>query len=190
MRKIIAIAVVVTLAMFATSAFAVTPPTTTTGAPVALTAIIPSYIGFLAPNVSSVTFDFSALGLNVATGLNITKLAPGTNPSWTLMYNLAGKPTVTVCAYVTPLAGSGTNSFAFTGADLYAAPNGGASAQFNATGCGQTGNAVVMDTISSATFNTGKSEAFSGMFLQTPGGGVVPPPDTYTGTLTIVAQVQ
>jgi hypothetical protein len=106
------------------------------------------------------------------------------------MYNLAGKPTINVCAYVTPLAGGAGNSFVFSGANLSASANGGAQGFFNSTGCGQAGNTMVMDTISQATSNTGKAEAFSGMFLQTPGGGAVPPPDTYTGALTIIAQVQ
>lgn len=161
-------------------------PTSATGGPVTLTAIIPAYLGFGLPNVSSVTFDYTNIGSMVATGGPITKLATTPLPSWTLTYNLSGKPTVTVCAYATPLAGS---TYSIPTSSIFAAPNGKATVQFTGDGCGQTGNAIVMDTIANATSSTGKAEAFTGMFSQTP-SGVVVPPDTYTGTLNIVAQVQ
>jgi hypothetical protein len=162
-------------------------PTTANGGPVTLTAIIPSYLGFTGPSVSSVTFDYTNLGVGLAMGLPITKLASAL-PSWTLIYNLSGQPTITVCAYASTLAGSGTNTIPTS--SIYGSPNGSNSpAQFNGNGCGQSGNAIVMDTIANATSSTGKSEAFTGMFLQTPNGSVIPP-DTYTGTLSIVAQAQ
>jgi len=184
MKRAVLLAVV--LALSCGVSFAGGPTTTATGGAVTLTAIIPSYIGFTSPNIQSITFDYTIDGLALAMGLPVTKLA-GTNPSWTLLYNLSGKPTITVCAYATALTGSGTNSI--PASSVYGAPNGGATLQFNGSGCGQTGNAIVMDTINGATFNTGKTEAFTGFFLQTPNGAVVPP-DTYTGTLNIIAQAQ
>lgn len=183
MRKVVLVALV--CALLSGVSFAA-GPAVANGGPVTLTAIIPSYIGFNAPTVNNVMFDYTNLGLSVATGLPITKLASAL-PGWSLMYNLANKPTITVCAYATPLSGSGATSIPTS--SIYAAPNGGATVQFTGDGCGQSGNVIVMDTIANAASSTGKSESFTGMFMQTPNGTVIPP-DTYTGTLNIVAQVQ
>lgn len=179
MKKAALLAVVVLLAGTFASA-------QTTGTPVALKAIIPSYIGFTGPNVSTVTFDFTNLGLNVATGLPITKLASAL-PTWTLMYNLDGTKNVTVCAYASALTGVGSNTI--PASSLYGQPVGGSATNpFTGTDCGQA-NSMLLDTIGSATSNPGKTEGFSGMFLQTPNGTVVHP-DTYNGTLNIIAMVQ
>lgn len=160
-------------------------PTTATGGPVTLSAIIPAYIGFGSPNVSSVTFDYTNMGIDVAMGQPITKLASA-DPSWTLIYNLAGKPTITVCAYASDL--TGTLGGTIQGSQLYASPNGAGSVQFNGSGCGQA-NAVTMETIPDATSSIGRTESLKQLFMQTPSGTVVAP-DTYTGTLSIVAQAQ
>ena len=160
----------------------------TVGGPVALKAIIPSYIGFSGPSVSVVTFDYTNLGIGVAMALPVTKLASAL-PTWTLIYNLDGTKTVNVCAYATALIGSGSN--AIPASSLYGqsvAVGGNQAFAFTANACGQA-NAMVLDTIANASSNTDKTEGFSGMFLQTPDGTVVKP-DTYNGTLNIIAVVQ
>jgi hypothetical protein len=154
------------------------------GGPVALKAVIPSYIGIGSPSVSTVTFDYTNLGVGIAMGLPITKLASAL-PTWNLMYNLDGTKSVQVCAYATALV---DGSSSIPASSLYAQPIGGSSTTaFTASACGQS-NAMLLDTVANATSNSGKSEGFSGMFLQTPDGTVVKP-GTYNGTLNIVAQV-
>jgi hypothetical protein len=46
-----------------------------------------------------------------------------------------------------------------------------------------------MNTIANATSSTGTTESLLGMLMQTPNGTVIPP-NTYTGTLSIVAEAQ
>ena len=173
------------------SVAAVAAPVTANGGPVTLTAIIPSYIGFSGPSVQSVTFDYTNLGLPVAMGLPTTKLAAGASPSWTLIYNLPNKPTITVCAYASALTGESNSANVIPTSSIYSATgnSGNQAFQFNGTGCGQSGNAIVMDTIANATSSTGTAESLVGMFMQTPNGTVIPP-DTYTGALNIIAQAQ
>ena len=189
MRKALVVALAVTL--FTSVGFAADSTSASGPSPVTINAIIPSYIGLSMPSVASVTFDYSYLGAGVATGLPITKLATGNSPSWTLSYNLVGSPTITVCAYASPLTGTNNSSNSIPTSSIYAATgkSGTNAFQFNSNGCGQTGNAIVMDTITGATHSTGTAEALEGMFMQTPNGTVIAP-DTYTGSVNIIAQVQ
>ena len=190
MKRAVLLAVVLALSCGVSFAGGPSNPGSASGTtPVSLTAIIPSYIGFSTPSVSSVTFDYSNFGSAVVTGLNITRNATGASPSWTLMYNLVNSPTVTVCAVAQPLVGqnSGTQ---ISPAQIFAATqsSGSQAFQFNQTCAGQP-NAILLDSIQHATSSTGTTESLVGMFMQTPNGTVLTP-DTYVGSVNIIAQVQ
>lgn len=182
MKKAILLAVV--LALFCGPGFATGQ--SANGGPVTLNAIIPGGMGFTGPSVQSVTFDYTNLGLALATGAPVTKLASGPSPSWTLFYNLDGSKSVQVCAYTSDLVGTNV-AHTIPGSAVYAATasSGTTAYQFNSTVCGHA-NAISLETIANATSSSGRSEALVGMFMQTPNGTVVAP-DTYTGTLSIIA---
>lgn len=184
MRKLSLVLCVLLLATFAFAASA----QTVAGGPVALKTIIPSYLAIYSPSAPTVTFDYTNFGALVVSGLPATKLAD-VLPTWNLVYNLDGTKTLVVCAYLSD-GFKGSGSASMPASSLYAQPLGSATTgQFTGT-CGGNANAMQLDSIANATFNTGKTEGFSGMFFQTPGGGVVPAPGTYTDTLNIVALVQ
>jgi len=160
------------------------------GGPVTLNAIIPGGIGFTGPSVQSVTFDYTNLGSALALGVPVSKLASGASPSWSLFYNLSNSPTITVCAYTSDLVGTNNSSNTIPGTAVYSATasSGTTAYQFNGNYCGHS-NAIEVDTIANATSSSGTTEALKGMFMQTPDGTVIAP-DTYTGTLSIIAIAQ
>jgi hypothetical protein len=159
-----------------------------TGRAVALAPVGALSIGFTPPSVQSITFDFTDSAQAVARGQKVMKAAQ-TPPTWTLEFHPEGSQNIQVCAYVSSdLIGSGPGE-SIPGAWLQGTPIGGSSTAFTGNGCGLPNNAVTLDVINGAAGDITKSEGFTALSLQLP-GGIVPAPGTYYGTLTIVAQLQ
>jgi|SRR5579859_13792 hypothetical protein len=139
-----------------------------------LKAISPAYISLQPTNSPTITFNFT----------------PGTNnanadqkPGVSMAYNLKNS-TVTVCAYLAgDLVGTDGGGVIAPGSLNAILPSG--TVQFTKT-CAGNSNAITVDTIHNATQASGVSESFW-LFLAVP-GNFPPAPDTYTGTMNIVAQ--
>lgn len=189
MRKIVFVLLAVTL-LFGTFAVAQTHPSAT-GAPIAITAVVPEFVGFTSQSVTELKFDASTFAI-----FNAEQLAGGWSdvstwvhngflPSWTLRYNLSGKPTLTVCAYSTDLLPASGHAKIPATALYGTSLNLGGSQHFGTRGCGQP-NAFLLDSIKAATINHGLVEGFGEMGILLP---VDMTPGTFRGTLNIVAQV-
>ena len=173
-----------------------------TSTPVTITAFVPEFIGLTAVNAAPVMFDFTGYQDHIANGeTNVGAIAKSV-PTWTLNYNLKHR-TVTVCAYASDLMGTQSGSIPAAYLAGQSVQNGSPQAFFGIaeTNCTDKPNAILLDQIKGATssVNTfaGKTRLEGFLTLQlnsNPGNnqfgstGLVPAPDTYTGSLYIVAQ--
>ena len=164
------------------SAACASAQSSTTPNAVLLKAVVPEFISIVSSGVPQVNFNATAASPNYINGDGA--------PAFTLKYNLAGSKTITVCAYITPLTGTdNTNSVVVQPGWVNFSYGKAQFGSFNSTCNGQS-NAFVLDTIAHASSSTGTQEAFTGMFIQTPGSGYALPPDTYSGNLNVIAQAQ
>jgi hypothetical protein len=141
---------------------------------VTLKAVSPEFIS-LQPTMSpNINFNFQP-GSTFADGDQMPGLA--------VSYNLASSKTITVCAYLSgPLQGLvQANTISADAVNLNAGNPGTLS--FKGTACGQP-NGLTWTSFSGQQGS--KSVTSTGMFIQT--GSKPPVPDTYTGTMNIVAQ--
>jgi hypothetical protein len=173
-KKFFALSLVFAVALFAASAVAAPPASTST--PVILRAVVPEFLSIQSSSAPQVNFNFDPANPNWANGDN--------QPAYLLKYNLTGEP-VTVYAFATPLVGQTDSSHVIPPAAINALVA-GKTLTFNGTVLSQN-NAILLDTIPNAIQQTGKTVAFQGMFLVTSGTPLV---DTYQGTMTFVAQAQ
>jgi len=171
-KKFFAITSILVLALLAVSASAQTSNMKS----VTLKAISPEYITLSQTMSPTITFTFQP-GSTFANG--------DQNPGLSLQYNLASSKTITVCAY---LSGDlvGTNSANIIPMkDVNFNVGNPGTQQFTGT-CGTIPNAVTWTQFSGQQGTTAVSS--TGMFIAT-GGAFAPVPDTYTGTMNIIAQV-
>ena len=195
MRKTIVL-IAILLFVIALSVTPASAQTSATSGAVTIKAIVPEFIGLTAVQVSPVVFDFTGYQDRIAAGdKNVlwAMVDQGALPRWNMNYNLRNK-TVTVCAYASDLMGNGDMIKAeiLVGQSL----NMGSAYQnfIKGTVC-SNGNAILLDQIKGATssMNTNHGqpilEGFKLLQLNTNADGAhVPTPDTYTGSLFIVAQ--
>jgi hypothetical protein len=197
MKKLMFVLLAVTL--LATFAAAQTYTGTANGGAVAIQAIVPQYIGFTSQSVTNIQFDFSSSAntrgaVGIAQGYTDVEVNATASqlPTWTLTYNLSGKPTVTVCAYATDLFGATALSGTVPAKGLLGTSVANhVTSQFGAASavgtCTQP-NAFMLDTITKATHSIGygTTEGFSYFGLIIPAYAT---PGTYNGTMNVVAQV-
>lgn len=170
-----------------------------TSAPVTMTAIVPEFIGLNVVSANPILFDFTAYAQSISNGeagMSISAASTSSMPSWTLNYNLKHRD-VTVCAYASDLAGTGTNNSVISSKFIGARSIQGGSpwVWFGAVGtCHDQPNAIMLDQIKGATSSANannrlpRSEGFVDFTLDLSPAGYAPLPDTYTGHLYIVAQ--
>ena len=182
MKKIVASFAILTLALFAVSASAQTVTSNTQT--VALNAVVPEAITLDAPSASVINFVIA--GTPFSTSATNGDVAPTFNVN----YSLKANRSFTVCAYLPgtgALVGTGTNNDKISSGNILGKFNGaGAFVAFDGnTACGQA-HGLIVDTITStsALHSVTKNEKVE---MQVgPLGGITP--DTYTGTLNLVAQ--
>lgn len=150
-------------------------------APVVLSAKKPESLGITITTPGPVNFS-----LNGGT-------TPGSVvPAWTTNWNLNPQRTsLAVCVYLTgALIGTGTNPDTIPPANVLAQPNAtGTFFALTGSACGQT-NAVTVNTIAITESNrrNGSANDSAGLEINETTPPITLSPDTYSGTLNIIAQ--
>ena len=189
------------MALSVTPALAQLTPASTS---VTMTAVVPEYLALThAVNADAVMFNFgtdnSVDARNISAGWH-NGVASQSSPSWGLEYNLRIGRSITVCAYATNFLGTTSGTTAVIPVNYLSGTSlqgNKASASFGAVSeCSAQPGAILLDKISGADatstgnrFGVPRPEGFSSMVLiPSAAGDYVPTPDTYSGTLMIVAQ--
>jgi hypothetical protein len=181
-KTLVAVSAVVALTLFAVSATAQTPIKSNTQT-IALNAVLQEAITIDAPSVAVV--NFAIVGSPFSTSVTDGDATPTFNTN----YSLKSGRVLSVCAYLAaPLVGSTSGNTDTISAN-------GVLAQFNGTGgyvafgggsaCGAT-NSLLVDTFTTTpTVHSAVRNNKIALQIGVLGGKT---PDTYTGTLNIIAQ--
>ncbi len=182
MKKLFTASVLLVLALFAVSAIAQTPISSNTQT-VALNAVLQEAITIDAPSAAVV--NFAIVGNPFSTVATDGDVAPTFNTN----YSLKPGRVLSVCAYLTaPLVGSTSGNSDTIGVN-------GVLAQFNGSGnyvpfgggsaCGATNSLLVQTLTATSSVHSAVVNNKIALQIGVLGGKT---PDTYTGTINIVAQ--
>src|SRR5574337_237225 len=162
-----------------------------TGSLLAQITATPAAVALAATMNESISVSITTGGPVNFTLTGSTTDAGSVSPAWTTTWDL--KPqrnTVTVCVYLSgALTGTGANTDTIPVANILAQANGGGSfLAMTGNGCGQAGNAFVVNTYTLATVGRKNISKNDNVSLEINNSALSLEPDTYSGTLNIVAQ--